>query len=171
MTKKKTSTYVRQLKLGESRHIRRKVVSEFHLPSLTEQHHIEECDLNNIVSRFTQTGQFDNRLIRNKQYGEQPTTDQIQEGRYAMAKAESFFQSLSPALQAKYQNASTLLAAIGDPSEATQLASEGILQSNTAIDLPTEVETPETPTPAATEATPTEAIASSEASTSEAQNP
>lgn len=54
---------------------RKRVQIYFTEPSLTKQYFKDECDINNIIKKFTQTGQITN--LNNKQpiYGEAPETD------------------------------------------------------------------------------------------------
>lgn len=43
---------------------------EFEMPSLTEQHHKDDCDVNQILKRFLKTGILDSRNVKTPLYGD-----------------------------------------------------------------------------------------------------
>lgn len=149
---------------------RYKVQSHFKLPSRTEQHHALSCSLENIMERFTQTGEIDPNLIRATHYGEQLTSEQIGEARQAQARVNSLFESLEPGLREKYGSPTGLTLAFGDPQQYASLVTDGLIEAiphehvEETLNLPPGALTPS----GDTEAQATGSEASSEASKSEA---
>ena len=126
---------------------RRRVQKVFSdMPSLTKQAFKDDCNLNLIVRRFTQTGQVPVAHQRPLHFGPEEELD-FHQAQLALARARSTFEILRPELQEKYESIEGIIEAVNDPARASQLHADGILD---AFGIPY---TPEAEKPATEEPT------------------
>ena len=82
---------------------KRKVVLDNFEPSLTEQAHKEEVDINGIVRRYQRTGTFDHVAKYGGEYGDvAPTT--YHEAMNVLVKADQMFEELPSNLRKRFNN-------------------------------------------------------------------
>lgn len=76
----------------------------FEKPSLTQQHFKEECDINNIIARFTRTGLLPQYPGEDMQYGDYTTSLDYHEAMTIVAQAKQQFESLPSSVRDKFDN-------------------------------------------------------------------
>lgn len=126
----------------------------FNMPSLTEQHHRDDCDINTIVSRYNRTGILPvNNLppiygdvsLMPKDYAE--ATSMI-------SSANSWFSSLPSALRSRFDNSpEKILSFLSDPANHDEAVKLGLVEAP-KIEKPIEktpVESPAEPATSASE--------------------
>lgn len=109
---------------------------------MTKQAYGAECDINNIMQRFTSTGQ----LPQGKpsiRYG--LSEGDFQAEQYAIADGKSTFEQLAPDVKRKYGDFPTVLSALNNPDLASELQEDGIFQAFGLSHRETLQETQETP--------------------------
>lgn len=70
---------------------------------LTEQSHQDECDINNILSRYQKTGVLEHTSEHQQNYGFASSQD-FRESMEIIAKANSMFADLPSSLRTKFKN-------------------------------------------------------------------
>lgn len=75
-------------------------------PSMTKQSFVAECDINNIVKEFTQTGQVShvNEKARQGAYVDLPDSMDFQQGLEMVRAAETAFMTLPAQVRARFGN-------------------------------------------------------------------
>lgn len=73
---------------------RRKVYAQNDLPTLTEQAHKEQCEINNILKRYQQTGVLDHTNQHAGTYNDYVDAPGYQDAQNMIAAANSLFESL-----------------------------------------------------------------------------
>lgn len=115
-------------------------------PSMTKQSFVAECDINNIVRDFTQTGQIAhiNEKAAQGAYVDLPDTMDFQHGLELVRQAQASFDSLPAQVRARFaNNPAEFLAFMGDPANQEEMIKLG-LASDTRPPQPPEPP-PETP--------------------------
>jgi hypothetical protein len=95
----------------------------FKEPSLTQQNFASECDINKIVQRFTQTGLLP-QSRKQPRYG--VAEGDFQAAHFALALANSKFETLEPEVREKYGNIDNIVSALNDPDLASEMHEDGI---------------------------------------------
>lgn len=72
-------------------------------PTLTQQHHIEECDINTIVERFNITGQLPDN-VRMPQFGDFEGIFNYHDAMNAIRQAEESFMAMDGKIRARFNN-------------------------------------------------------------------
>lgn len=92
-------------------------------PSMTKQAFKDECDINNIVRKFEQTGVLDhvNQAAAKGLYQDLPDGLDLQAGLNMIAQAEAAFMALPAAARAEFNNDPVaFVEAFNNPTEANQ---------------------------------------------------
>lgn len=76
----------------------------FEKPSLTQQHFKDECDINNIIERFTRTGLLPQYPGEDMQYGDYTTSVDYHEAMTIVAQAKQQFEALPSSVRDKFDN-------------------------------------------------------------------
>lgn len=76
----------------------------FEKPSLTQQHFKDECDINNIIERFTRTGLLPQYPGEDMQYGDYTTSVDYHEAMTIVAQANQQFEALPSSVRDKFDN-------------------------------------------------------------------
>lgn len=82
---------------------RKRVQLHFEKPSMTEQTHKDSCDLNKIIKKFEETGQYTGKIYQNGQYETAPIID-LKEALDLVNESRREFSELSPQNQAIFGN-------------------------------------------------------------------
>ena len=107
---------------------RKRLQKEFSdMPSMTKQSFRDECDINVIVRRFTQTGQIPDVNQRPLVFGDQDDTP-LHAQACAMANVKSQFETLPAHLRRKYGDVSNVIEAMSHPEGASELHADGIFE-------------------------------------------
>ncbi|WNK14961.1 MAG: internal scaffolding protein [Microvirus sp.] len=80
--------------------------------SLTQQHFAAECDINNIVARYAETGYLSDPLLgseRQPQFGDFSTMGDYLESQSIIAEANQYFDALPSSIRNRFQNNPALL--------------------------------------------------------------
>ncbi|WNK14792.1 MAG: internal scaffolding protein [Microvirus sp.] len=87
-------------------------------PTMTQQHFQDECDINNILAKFTTTGILE--TINGGQYLDLSTAQEYRQALHTVMAAEDSFAELPAEIRKEFNNdPMELLQFIHDPSEAT----------------------------------------------------
>lgn len=98
----------------------------------THQSFKEECDVNNIMARFTRTGVVDWVNKREARYGDASSAD-FQQSMLIVAEAKSRFAGLPAALRARFRNdPGEFLAFAEDPENRAEAIKMGIFKPEVA---------------------------------------
>lgn len=101
-------------------------------PNITQQHMKAECDVNQIVKRFTDTGIITHVSDRAPQYGV-ATGQSFTEAMYAVKAVEEEFNRLPAEIRSHFKNDPSLyLDAASDPAEQQFLQDSGLIATPTA---------------------------------------
>lgn len=104
-------------------------------PSLTKQYFKDECDINNVIKRFTETGQIPVQNNLDPQYGDAPDFD-LKTALDLVKNAHREFDELSPQNKQLFDNDSqNYLNFLQEYSESPEIFSEP-LKSESDILLP-----------------------------------
>lgn len=100
-------------------------------PSLTKQEHAAECDINNIIQAFSQTGQI-NHVRANAalgRYADLPDHLTLQDALNITIEAEAAFMSLPAKVRDRFhQDPSEFLAFMADPENKAEAMELGLLE-------------------------------------------
>lgn len=117
-------------------------------PSRTKQSFAAECDINNIMARYLNTGLITHENTRQALYGDATGVD-YQSAQNFIAAANSEFQALPSAIRSRFDNDPALfLDFIHDEKNLPEMAELGFLKDESAkkwIDLKNQAVTPEKP--------------------------
>ena len=115
----------------------------FPLPSMTEQAHKNEYDINRLLDRAKRTGVAATvDQIRNVYYGDFSCVDQAMENEFRMIEARERFLELPANVRAYFENdPRRLLHALGDETQINKLVELGLVKA------PQPVATPDKPLP------------------------
>lgn len=88
----------------------------FSEPSMTKQNHKAECDINNIMRRFTKTGVIDHVTRYEPRYGDVPSQD-YHSALITVSSAQELFEELPAVMRKHFDNDPGLfLEYVQDPS-------------------------------------------------------
>lgn len=121
-------------------------------PSITQQHFKNECDVNNIVRRYAQTG-IDPYELRKQgvRFGRASSQD-FTEAMFMVSEVQNQFADLPADIRGKFDNdPAKLLEAYGDPSQADKLTQLGIGDNPIPEDPPEGISEPLEAPPASNE--------------------
>lgn len=120
------------------------VVTKIQGPSLTEQHHKRETEINGVVSRFMRTGILgDPNSYRDMKFGDFSQIGSYQDAQNAIVDAKERFLALPAKVRAEFDNdPGKLLAALSDGSQLEKLVKLGLVSAPAP-----EVGTPDNPAP------------------------
>lgn len=108
-------------------------------PGLTEQNHIDECDLTTIVNRYARAGQP--ILIPQKEFTDLTNLPDYQDSLNAVFLVDKLFSSLPIAVKQAYnQEPSLFMKALTDPSQKDKLIALGVFEA--PVDVPVLPTTP-----------------------------
>lgn len=115
--------------------------------TLTHQSFRDECDINNIMSRFEKTGVLPEMIKSNPQYGDFSELPSYQDSLHIVLKAEEQFSALSASVRKRFHNdPSEFLDFVNDPSNVDEMVKLGLATKPDA-GVPSS-EAPETASPA-----------------------
>lgn len=101
-------------------------------PSLTKQQFADECDINNIIDRFEQTGQLPAGTNREPQYGYAPATD-FREAMEIVTKAKENFDRLPAQIRARFGNSpENFLQFAENPANLPEMVAMGLAEQTAA---------------------------------------
>lgn len=102
---------------------------EFEMPSLTEQHHKNDCDVNQILSRFMKTGVLDSRNVKEPLYGDfSGAPSDYRQAVELLNEARGRFMSLPSSVRERFGNdPGALLDFLEDPANREEAAKLGLL--------------------------------------------
>lgn len=127
---------------------KKKVALVSTLPSRTKQQFKEECDINNIISRFLKTGVLNFTSKNAPRYGD-VTAIEYQDAMLKVAQARTLFAELPAAIRSRFDNEpAQFLAFVQDEKNRDEALAMGLLKSE-ATRVSAEA-TPLAPTPTAT---------------------
>lgn len=107
---------------------RRKITSDFPNPGKTQQHFKDECDVNNIVKRFAQSGVVDHLASGSPRYG-YCSSQSFTEAQFLVAEVRSNFERLPSATRAHFNNdAAEYIAAHDDEERRDELVTLGLAE-------------------------------------------
>lgn len=108
------------------------VVEHNDLPTMTQQHFTEECDINNILKKFIQTGFLD--TIGPGVYADITDIGDYQTSLAAIRAADELFAQLPSAIRERFENNPALyMDFVHDPKNLEEGIELGIFQKNTQI--------------------------------------
>lgn len=129
MATKKTSEFATTTANQLAKVKRRKVVSTFKEPSKTQQHFKDEVNVNNIVKKFTETGQVSHLNHSRAQYGEAPDVD-FRSAMDIVQKAQETFDSLPSELRKRFGNdPANYLEFVQNPENIEEMYDLGMISS------------------------------------------
>lgn len=101
-------------------------------PSLTQQHFADECDINNIIERYVNTGVLGDPLNPGSvspQFGDFSTSYDFHAAQTLIVQAEQAFDALPAAIRNRFHNdPGELLAFLEDESNREEAINLGIVQ-------------------------------------------
>lgn len=101
-------------------------------PSRTKQSFLAECDINNIIRQYSQTGVITHISAKASQgvYADLPDTIDFQESMNTVVKAQEAFASLPAAVRARFANEPSLfLEFMADPANLEEARKLGLLKA------------------------------------------
>lgn len=109
-------------------------VVEFILPSMTEQSHAKECDINCIMARYRKTGVLaPDHQLRSGYYADLCEVGSYEEMQQAIVDAESHFLKLSPGQRAAFGNSvHRFLDEIHDSTKIDKFINLGLVAAKTS---------------------------------------
>ena len=114
---------------------------EKHGPSMVQQHFKEEVDINNIVLKYTQTGQISHFMNGKPQYGDVPDGADFTDAMNLITDAQSQFDDLPSEIRAHFQNDPRLfLDAVADQDRAEEMREIGLFPPEQPAPPPVKVE-------------------------------
>ena len=112
------------------------------IDSRTEQSHVSDCDINNILSQYIKTGTFNANLIDKHQkiYGDFSGND-FEEAQNLIAKATSLFEELPSIVRNRFHNSpAQFLDFAGDENNMTEMVEMGLANAPKREEKPEPVE-------------------------------
>lgn len=103
-------------------------------PSLAQQQFKEECDINNIVKKFHNTGEFLNMTSKTGVYADFSEIQDYQTMLHTVMAAEDAFNALPAQVRAKFRNdPGQLITYLQDPKNEEEARSLGLLNPKAEI--------------------------------------
>ena len=98
-------------------------------PTLTQQQFKEECDINNIMARYQNTGEFTHLTRKQGVYGDFSEIKDYQTMLQTVLEADAAFASLPAKMRLRFQNdPAQLLEFIQDPKNTEEAISLGLME-------------------------------------------
>lgn len=120
----------------------------------TQQHFRDECDVNRIVKRFSETGVITHLNKREGTYGF-ASSQSFQESAFIVAEAKSQFESLPSGIRAHFENdPGKFLECVNDPEREAELIELGLIEPELEAVEEQPPEAPSEPPPAPPEEPP-----------------
>lgn len=114
---------------------------EFTEPSMTQQHFKEDCDINNIIARFTKTGLLP-QIDAQFEYADVSDHQTFEESMNLVARTKEAFMELPAYLRKRFDNdPAAMLAFIDDPANTDEAVKLGLIEMSEEIP-PSSLETP-----------------------------
>ncbi len=108
---------------GKRKRVRFKPVGK----TMAKQSFKKECDINNILSRFTKTGNFDHVSMRPPDYGVVEGSD-LHTLMNVVAEANSAFEEMPEVLRNRFSSPQQLVAFLGDDSNREEAIDLGLVE-------------------------------------------
>ncbi|QCQ84971.1 internal scaffolding protein [Blackfly microvirus SF02] len=101
---------------------------------ITKQSHKAECDINTILSQYKKTGIINHINNASANYENLPDYPDYQQSLNTIINAQTAFSELPAVVRDRYKNdPATFLAALGDPTQRSQLEEWGVYKKGTAL--------------------------------------
>ena len=101
---------------------------EIHGPSMVQQHFKDECDINRIILRFTETGMVSHTNPNPPSFGDAPATT-FDEAMFLIKEAQDQFDDLPAEIRAHFQNdPGQFVAAFEDADRREELTELGLIR-------------------------------------------
>lgn len=115
-------------------------------PGLTKQSFSEECDINNIMRRFEETGQLPEMIRTDPQYGEFADMPSFQEAQNIVIRSQEQFSALPAKVRSKFQNDPALfLDYVNNPENQAELIKMGLATERAKDAQPVQSAAPPSP--------------------------
>ena len=113
---------------------------KFTAPSLTKQSFKDECDINNIVSRFDKTGVLDHEALVKPKFGDFLGVSDYQTALNQVIEAEEAFEALPAKVRARFDNQpADFLEFCSDEKNYDEMVELGLIEpTNKPIESPSE---------------------------------
>ena len=109
-------------------------------PSMTKQSFKDECDINNIVSRFAKTGVLDHEALVKPKFGDFLGVSDYQTALNQVLEAEEAFDALPAKLRARFENQpGEFLEFCSDEKNYDEMVELGLIYPTKPIESPSEV--------------------------------
>ena len=116
-----------------------RVVTDNFDPSLTQQHFKDECDINNIMRRYRETGYLVDPLVQAKatakpMFGDFSTAYDFHEAQNTIARANEAFAALPSVVRERFANdPARMLAFIEDERNVDEAVKLGLLEKRPSV--------------------------------------
>ncbi len=108
---------------GKRKRLRKKPVGK----TLTKQAFAKECNVNNIVARFTKTGVIDHLAAKPPVYGDVEGSD-LHTLMNVVAEANSAFEEMPDVLRARFASPQQLVAFVSDDANRAEAVDLGLVE-------------------------------------------
>lgn len=120
---------------------------KFTKPSLTRQADAKDCDINNIMKKFEQTGQLPDMIKENPQFGDFSNYEDYQSSMNLVLHAEQQFAALPSSVRKKFDNdPKQFLSFANDPNNMSEMVDLGLAEPHVMTEaesnVPKVIETP-----------------------------
>lgn len=96
-------------------------------PSITEQHHKDDCDIQVILRRYAQTGVIEHNNKLQGEYADYPSDMDFHEAQNTIALGKTMFESVPAQIRADFNNdPAQFLAFVQDESNIEKMAEYGL---------------------------------------------
>ena len=127
MSKKVSDCIPNRFRTPYSSFVRRDDISFVGCRSRTHQSFRNECDINQIMSRYEKTGALPEMIKANPQYGDFSELPSYQDSLHIVMKAEEQFAALSAKVRSRFDNdPSKFLDFANDPSNLDEMVELGL---------------------------------------------
>ncbi len=105
-----------------------RVSKSFPEKTMTQQHPKEECDINNIMKNFKDTGLIEHVNQHQGDYGDYSEVQDYQTSLNQVMEAQASFDSLPAEMRRRFDNdPGSFLAFVGDPANLEEMREMGLL--------------------------------------------
>lgn len=131
----------------------RKIDVEFTLPSLTEQCHMDECKVQNILKKYRETGRLEHTAKYEGTYMDFANAPDYTEAQIIIANAKSMFETVPASIRSQFDNnPMKYVEFMQDENKRDEIEAMGLSTShlpprdtNPTIPTPTPTKSPEAP--------------------------
>ncbi len=124
------AVYIRKMQRGSKRLPR--ITKTFSLPSRAKQSFAEECDINNIMSKFNKTGILEHENKRTPQYGDLMPFDDYHAALNQTIEAQDAFDALPSDLRSRFNNEpGEFLKFVDNPENTEEMVELGLSEAPT----------------------------------------